>query len=278
MGIRLPGPLRWWHLYLLLLGLSQLWQWTNTSKPQPSSRQQIVEVQRHDARGPVDGPPVRIAYREIGAGPPVVYLHGSPGSGADGIYLAEQLAGSYRVLAPDLPGFGVSTGRLPDYGIEAHALYVLAMLDELGLDRAHLLAHSMGSGVALKIADIAPDRVASIVAYAGIGVQEGEGSGNYYLEHFKYAMGYAALVVVPEIVPHFGLFGPRSSRHAFIRNFWDTDQRPLRGVLESLEAPLLILHGRRDPFVPPWTAREHHRIVEHSELVMMETKIGRAHV
>ena len=87
----------------------------------PTTREVPVARVRPSAR--------RIAYRRVRIeGPPVVYLHGSPGSGADGIYLAEQLARRYRVIWP--PTFRGSAPRhagCPDYGIEAHALYVLAM-------------------------------------------------------------------------------------------------------------------------------------------------------
>jgi pimeloyl-ACP methyl ester carboxylesterase/membrane protein DedA with SNARE-associated domain len=270
MGIRLLGRVRWWHVYLVLLALSQLWQAVSATDAEPGPYRHSVDVSRQRASGPADGPPVRIAYRDSGEGRPVIYLHGSPGSGRDSGQLAAHLAPRYRLLAPDLPGFGASSRWIPDYGIDAHARYVLAFMDGLDIERAHLIGHSMGSGVAFHVARLAPERVDSIVAYAGIGVQEAEGSGDYHLEHLKYAAGYALLVAAPEVVPHFGLLGPRWIRHAFIRNFWDTDQRPLRAVLESLEAPLLILQGRRDPLVPARAAREHHRIVRHSELVMME--------
>jgi pimeloyl-ACP methyl ester carboxylesterase/membrane protein DedA with SNARE-associated domain len=270
MGIRLPGRLRWWQLYLVLLVLSQVWQAVSSTEAQPDRYQKTLEVPRQTSSTAVDGPPVRIAYRQRGEGRTVVYLHGSPGSGRNSTRLARLLADRYRILAPDLPGFGASSRWLPDYGIEAHARYVLAFMDALEIERAHLIGHSMGSGVAFHISRLAPERVGAIVSYGGIGVQEVEGSGDYYLEHLKYAAGYVLFVAVPEVVPHFGLLGPRWIRHSFIRNFWDTDQRPLRVMLESLEAPLLILHGRRDPLVPALAAREHHRIVRHSELVMME--------
>ncbi len=270
MKLRLPGRVRPWHLWLVLLGLSQLWQAVSFRETGPHSGQRIVEVPRQRASGPASGPPVRIAYRDSGAGPPVVYLHGSPGAGGDSAFLASHLSERHRVLAPDLPGFGASSHWLPDYGIEAHARYVLAFMDALNLGRAHLVCHSMGSGVALVMTRLAPDRVASIVSYAGIGVQEGEGSGDYWLEHAKYGAGFALLVALPEFLPHFGALGPRWLRHSLIRNFWDTDQRPLRGMLESLQAPLLILQGRRDPLVQAWVGREHHRIVAHSEFVMIE--------
>ena len=261
---------KWWHVYLSLVALSLLWQWLSPREPQPGPGQDTIEVPRQTASGPADGAPVRIAYREGGAGRPVIYLHGSPGSGSDSRYLADFLSERYRVLAPDLPGFASSSRWIPDYGIEAHARYVLAFMDGRGIERAHLVGHSMGAGVALQLARLVPERVDSIVSYAGIGVQEEEGSGDYYFEHLKYAAGYGLLVIAPELVPHFGLLGPRAGRHAFIRNFWDTDQRSLRAVLESLEAPFLILHGRDDPLVPAQAAEEHHRIVAHSELVMFD--------
>jgi pimeloyl-ACP methyl ester carboxylesterase/membrane protein DedA with SNARE-associated domain len=261
---------RWWHVYLPLLALSHAAQLLPGRAVDPPTDLPIVEVARQAATGAVGGEPVSIAYRDMGQGAPVVYLHGSPGSGSDAAGLARELAAGFRVVAPDLPGFGASTRWIPDYGIEAHARYVLELMDALGLERAHLVTHSMGSGVAYFVAHLAPERVASITSYAGIGTQEGEGSGDYYLEHLKYAAGFASLVVVPEVVPHFGLLGERSARHAFIRNFWDTDQRPIRGILEELETPLLILHGRDDPLVPVRAAEEHHRIVEHSELVVLD--------
>ena len=69
------------------------------------------------------------------------------------------------------------------------------------------------------------------------------------------------------LTPHFGSFDRLPAR-SYARNFYDTDQRPLRGILETLEAPLFIVHGERDPLVPAAAAREHYRIAPHSELWM----------
>lgn len=214
--------------------------------------------------------PVRLAYRDQGAGETIVLLHGSPMVGSEFDLLAPMLAEHFRVLTIDLPGFGDSTWTIPDYSHEAHARYVLALLDELGVESAHLLGFSMGSGVALRLFDLAPHRVESLVFYGGVGIMEGEGSGDHAFERLKNSLGYALLVVAPELAPHFGLLGPRAWRHAFLRNFLDADFRPLRGILERLDRPLLILHGRDDPLVRAWVAEEHHRIVRHSELVMFD--------
>lgn len=265
---------RWWHIYLLLLAASFTTQFFYPALPKPRPGDLVVQVPRFNDDGPVAGEPVRICYRRqqprTGDAPTLILLHGSPGSSGNFRRLMPRLAKDLDVIAPDLPGFGRSTRYVPDYSLRAHARYVLALMDELDIERAAVLGYSMGSGVALNMVDLAPDRVDSLIFYGGIGIQEGEGSGDYYVEHLKYAVGYALLVVAPEFVPHFGLLGSRSFRHATLRNFWDSDQRPLRPILESLDKPLLILHGKNDPLVPAWTARQHHEIVEDSELVMFD--------
>ena len=57
---------------------------------------------------------------------------------------------------------------------------------------------------------------------------------------------------------------------AYAENFSDTDQRPLRAILERFEPPLLVVHGEADFLVPAAAAREHHRIVPQSELAMLD--------
>jgi pimeloyl-ACP methyl ester carboxylesterase len=261
---------RWRACYLGLVVASCAVQCAWPPAPAPRPGERVACLAPQTAAGPVAGPPVRLAFRDVGRGEAVVLIHGSPGAVADFGHLEPALAARFRVLIPDLPGFGHSARWLPDYGIRAHARYLRALLDDQGIPSAHVVGFSMGGGVALHLADLAPDRVRSVTLCGGIGVQEGEGTGDYAFEYFKYAAAYAGLVAAPEAVPHFGLLGSRSFRHTFARNFWDTDQRPLRGILGRLRQPLLILHGRRDPLVPVRVAEEHHRLVPHSELVVFD--------
>ncbi len=221
--------------------------------------------------------PVRLAWREWGETAaqdaqdgealPLVLLHGSPGSADDFRRLAPRLAQGRRVIAPDLPGFGASEHRVEDYSIRAHAEASLALLDELGVERFHALGFSMGGGPALHMADTSSERVASIVLAASIGVQELELLGDYTVNHGLHGLQLALLWGLRNLVPHYGAFDQPVAR-SYARNFYDTDQRPLRGILESLESPLFIVHGEHDPLVPAAAALEHHRIVPHSELWM----------
>ncbi len=203
---------------------------------------------------------------------PIVLLHGSPSQGARDFHeFAPPLASTGRtVYAIDRPGYGLSDALAPSYSVKANARYVLAALDELGVERAHLVGWSYSGAVVVHAAELAPERVASITLMGAMATQEGEGSGSYFFEHFKYFMGFPVVVGVPELIPHFGLLPPTDVRHAFVRDFWDTDLRPLRGIMEGLETPALIVHGRHDPLVPATTAELHHEVLPNSRLVMLD--------
>ncbi|MDX6740646.1 alpha/beta fold hydrolase [Actinocorallia sp. A-T 12471] len=103
--------------------------------------------------------------------PAIVWLHGS-GPGADGLTNWEgvlpRFAGSHYSLAPDLLGFGDSDHPDPaPHGMaaftEARARSVIALLDELGVSRAHFVGNSMGGMITLTVASLAPERVGRMV-------------------------------------------------------------------------------------------------------------------
>jgi len=220
-----------------------------------SARSQVVYWDR-----PADSP----------AAPVLLFLHGSPGRKEHFGRLAGELAGRYRVVALDLPGFGKSDWSLPDTSIRTHARYTLELMDELGIGAAHVVGFSLGGGVGLEMWDLAPKRVASLVLLSSIGVQELELFGTYELNHGLHGLQLGLVQTLRWTFPHFGADDGLRSALAYAANFYDTDQRPLRGVLERFEPPLLILHGEEDFLVPAAAAREHHRIVPQSELVMYD--------
>jgi pimeloyl-ACP methyl ester carboxylesterase/membrane protein DedA with SNARE-associated domain len=200
----------------------------------------------------------------------VFLLHGSPGSRRDFQTLGPALGERFRVTAPDLPGFGRSEKDVSDYSIRAHAAYALDLMAELGIDSAHLVGFSMGGGVALEMVQQAPERVDSLSLLSAIGVQELELLGNYHLNRAVHGFQLGCLWFVLEGVPHFGRFDDAFIGSPYARNFYDSDQRPLRGILEALQIPMLILHGEHDFLVPVEAAREHHRIVPQSDLVLYD--------
>lgn len=200
----------------------------------------------------------------------LLLLHGSPGSSLDFARLAPELARDFVVLAPDLPGFGGSEREVPDYSIAAHAVYVRQLLEQLSLARVHVLGFSMGGGVALELAGQAPSRVRSLTLLSSIGVEELELLGSHAINHGIHGLQLGGLWLLLHGTPHFGVLDGGMLSLEYARNFYDSDQRPLRGILERLEIPTFILHGRGDWLVPVEAALEHRRIVPQSELVLLD--------
>jgi pimeloyl-ACP methyl ester carboxylesterase len=105
----------------------------------------------------------RIAYHDSGQGVPVVLVHCSSASHREWSSLGRQLKGDYRVLAPDLIGYGQSDGWPSDQPFDPHAdVNVVIRLLELAGEPAHLLGHSYGGAVALEVARLHPHAVRSL--------------------------------------------------------------------------------------------------------------------
>jgi pimeloyl-ACP methyl ester carboxylesterase len=105
-----------------------------------------------------------ISTMTAGQGEPVLCLHGLGGTKASFMPTIAALAGRYRVIAIDLPGFGDSDKPLTArYDSAYFADAALAVLDELGIDRSRLVGNSMGGRVAIEVGLCAPDRLEQVV-------------------------------------------------------------------------------------------------------------------
>ncbi|MEM9382027.1 MAG: alpha/beta fold hydrolase [Planctomycetota bacterium] len=263
-------------VYLSVLVVS----WTTTAvrrgdPPLPPGRTAVETAELDGSAEATDrAEPIRVAYRAYGnpEGPALVLLHGSPGSSYDFRSIGPLLSTRYRIVAPDFPGFGLSTRKVADYSVRAHAAYTLRLMDELDIEDAHLLGFSMGGGVALEMAAAAPDRVRSITMLAALGVEELELLGEHTLNHGIHGLQLGLLKLSRVLIPHFGELDDAMLSIEYARNFYDTDQRRLRPILESFEAPMLILHGATDFLIPAAAAREHARIVPQAELRVFEDR------
>jgi pimeloyl-ACP methyl ester carboxylesterase len=93
----------------------------------------------------------RAVYRTLGDGPDVVVLiHGMINSSRHWEAVARKLAGSHRVIAPDLIGHGDAATPRGDYSLGAHAASIRDLLATLGIERATIVGHSLGGGVAMQ--------------------------------------------------------------------------------------------------------------------------------
>jgi pimeloyl-ACP methyl ester carboxylesterase len=199
--------------------------------------------------------PVPIRYREAGAGPPIVLLHGGWGYA---IYPFDRqiaaLAPAHRLVAADRTGYGGS-GRLERQETDFHrraALETLALLGALGIERAVWWGHSDGAVIALLAALEAPDRVRGVIAEAAHFDRAKPRSRDFFETMRDRPEGLGERVVAVLEADH----GPAWQR--IIRMNGDAwlrlgaqggdlyDER-----LTTIRVPVLVLHGARDPRTEP---------------------------
>jgi len=112
----------------------------------------------------VDGHEVSMAYRDEGEGDPLVFVHGIPSWGYLWRRIAPHFEDEYRVIVPDLVGYGNSDMRDGfDRSIRAQEQALTDLLDGLGIDDYTAVAHDIGGGAILRMAAHQPDRISQLV-------------------------------------------------------------------------------------------------------------------
>lgn len=139
--------------------------------PQTTDRSRLRSVSEDDVQlrhYVVHG--YRRAYRIAGEGPAVLLVHGIGDSSATWVDLIPGLARRYTVIAPDLLGHGASDKPRADYSVAAYANGMRDLLGVLDIDRATLVGHSFGGGVAMQFAYQFPERTERLVLVSAGGV------------------------------------------------------------------------------------------------------------
>jgi pimeloyl-ACP methyl ester carboxylesterase len=114
------------------------------------------------------------AVLDTGSGPALLLLHGWGARKELMTPITERLQG-YRTIVPDLPGFGATAAPPQAWGVDEYAAWVIALLDRLGVERAHIVGHSNGGRVAIALAAAHPHRVARLVLTDSAGIRPRHG-------------------------------------------------------------------------------------------------------
>src|SRR5690349_11889515 len=112
----------------------------------------------------------RAVYRTVGSGPNVVLIHGMINSSRHWEAVAQRLAENYRVIAPDLIGHGDAATPRGDYSLGAHAASIRDLLTTIGVERATIVGHSLGGGVAMQFFYQFPQRTERLVLISSGGL------------------------------------------------------------------------------------------------------------
>jgi pimeloyl-ACP methyl ester carboxylesterase len=230
---------------------------------------------------------IKTNYLEAGTGDPVVLIHGSgPGvtSYANWRLVLPALAENFRVVAPDMVGFGFSERPANiEYGVQTWADQVVGLMDTLELPTAHLVGNSFGGAIALRIATQHPDRVGKLVLMGSMGVPfpitEGLERVWGYQPSFENmrkvldVFAYSRDLVNDELaeVRYRGSIQP-GFQESFAAMFPAPRQRWVEAMctpeddIRRLPHRTLIVHGREDQVIPVQTSLRLMELIDNADL------------
>lgn len=231
-----------------------------------------VQLSQSETSRFIETPSGKIHYHEAGEGTPIVLLHGS-GPGATGWSNFHPnmavLADEFRVIAPDMPGWGHSD--TVTYEERDHVKAAIDFLDALGIERAAFIGNSMGGATTLKVAARHPDRVTHVVTM-GSGAPgariftpgDGPSEGLKVLHKGYREPSVESMMELVQIMAFDKAFATRelaeqryqvlADRPDHVANFAAGLGNPRRGEasaeeIASIKQPALVIHGRDDRVV-----------------------------
>jgi pimeloyl-ACP methyl ester carboxylesterase len=225
----------------------------------------------------------RCRVLEGGSGAPLVFLHGAGGLFAENPFL-DQLAGRYHVFAPELPGYGESTGEDLLEDMLDFTLHGWDVVATLGLERPHLVGHSMGGMIAAEMACLAPRDLGKLglVSAAGLWMDEHPIADIFALLPFEYpdllfhdpAKGAALLTGGVdfgdmEALKEFYIANSRRMAMAG-KILFPVPNRRVSKRLYRLSAETLVLWGESDKLIPPVYAQQWAKLIPRATVVTLE--------
>ena len=226
------------------------------------------------------------------AGQVVVLVHGFSGDKDNWSFYAPYMTGEYRLICPDLPGFGENARSLDiDHAVATQAIRLRDFLDALGIDKCHLGGNSMGGYIALHFALEFPGRLRSLTLFNNAGVLgpdeselqkivEAEGDESplvprtlaemdrlmgFVVHKPRYIPGQFKKMILEENKPHQALLDS-----IFEQMIDDIQNRPLNDRLDEIATPTQIIWGRHDRLVDVSCAAVQHAGIKDSEMVILE--------
>lgn len=212
---------------------------------------------------------------ERGSGTPLVYFHGferHPG----GAPFLERLAKGRRVLAPELPGYGSSTGFEHFRDVFDVAYFHRELVRSFGIDQVDVVGHSLGGMFAAELAALAPEMVRSLVLIDPFGLWSNDnpapdpfgerGEVLAALWHGERPAQEPSNLADSADKLEAILFASRNLGTA-TKFMWPIAERGLRRRLPYIQAPTLVVRGASDGLVPDSYAREFASIIPNARLV-----------
>ncbi|HEX3832126.1 MAG TPA: alpha/beta fold hydrolase [Solirubrobacteraceae bacterium] len=240
-----------------------------------------------------------VTYVQKGAGPVLLLIHGIAGSLETWRSVVDPLARNATVLAVDLPGHGASSPGGGDYSLGSLAAGLRDVLTTLGHDRATLIGHSLGGGIAMQFSYQFPEMTERLVLVSsgGLGLEVNPAlraaslpGANLFLsvtaEATRRASGLAGRVLrathspsrpgLDELVRSYASLADADRRSAFlaaIRSVVGLSGQTVRAgdrLYLAKDLPVLLIWGAEDPIIPVEHARAAHELLPDSTLAVFD--------
>ena len=215
---------------------------------------------------------------QSGTGRPLVVLHHSTGN-PGWLPFYEQLAGSFQVIVPDLPGYGQS--ERPEWARDARdiALLVGRLLDNMGLEQIILVGLGIGGFIAAELATMEPHRISllTLIGAAGLQPEEGEILDQMLVDYVDYVKaGFRDEASYNRVLGEDAATRYKElwdfSREMTARITWKPYMfsRRLKPLLAEMKAPTLIIWGSEDRVVPPICGQQYARALPSARLEVLD--------
>lgn len=226
-------------------------------------------------------------YHDLGKGETIIFIHGSgPGVSAYANWRLAMpvLSKNFRVIAPDMAGFGYSSR--PDtmlYNMDVWTRQIIDLMDSLNIEKAHLVGNSFGGALALNLIIKYPEKFNKVVLMGAMGVEFDLTAGldqawgyTPSLENMKALLdtfAYSRALVTDELAQ---LRYEASIRPGFQESFSSMFPHPrqssvsamasLEEDIKDIEKEVLIIHGREDKVIPVENSIRLNQMIEKSQL------------
>jgi 3-oxoadipate enol-lactonase len=221
---------------------------------------------------------IQLAYARRGDGPTLVLLHGFPLDHHLWDEVVPLLEDTFDIILPDLRGFGESTTIDSQYSMDDYASDIVGLLDQLEIQKAAIVGHSMGGYVALAFARLYPDRVSGLglVSSQVLADPPERKEGRYKSAADVSAHGISS--VVETMTPK---FTTDEKLQSYARSSMERQQPAayigaLRAMAERIDStpllasfhfPIVVVHGDSDSLIPIDRAREVKAAISQAHLV-----------
>lgn len=185
-------------------------------------------------------------YQVVGAGEPVVLVHGLSGSTRWWVRNVPALAQHYRVYVLDLPGFGLMRRVRGRFTIEEALTWLIDWMEAVGLRRAHFIGHSMGGYICMLLAARCPELVESMVLVSPAAIPRARTVFGYFVPLINSLISFE-----PSFFPILLYDALRAGPFTLLQALQDIVMVQAYEIMSKITVRTLIVWGDKDFLVPP---------------------------